>query len=176
MRQRVMIPIAFCSGLKLLLADEPTTALDVTIQDQVMKLINRLWDQLKMSVILITHDLGVVAQMCDRVAVMYAGQIVEITDTRALLYMPRHPYTYALMSSLPGAAGSSQKRLPTIEGARPNLPTCRRAVPLHPAAALPKTSAGRKSRSCCPTRATALTTLPDGRQIACHFPLNTDSP
>ena len=132
MRQRVMIPIAFCSGLKLLLADEPTTALDVTIQDQVMKLINRLWDQLKMSVILITHDLGVVAQMCDRVAVMYAGQIVEITDTRALLYMPRHPYTYALMSSLPGAAGSSQKRLPTIEGARPNLANLPEGCPFAP--------------------------------------------
>ena len=92
MRQRVMIAIALCSGLKLLLADEPTTALDVTIQDQVIKLINRLRDQLKMSVILITHDLGVVAQMCDRVAVMYAGQIVEMADTRTLFHTPRHPY------------------------------------------------------------------------------------
>ena len=120
MRQRVMIAIALCSGLKLVLADEPTTALDVTIQDQVMKLINRLRNQLKMSVILVTHDLGVVAQMCDRVAVMYAGHIVETTDTRTLFSKPRHPYTYALMKSLP-TGKEEGKRLPTLEGAPPNL-------------------------------------------------------
>lgn len=120
MRQRVMIAIALSGGLKLVLADEPTTALDVTIQDQVMKLINRLRDQLKMSVILVTHDLGVVAQMCDRVAVMYAGHIVEMTDTRTLFTTPRHPYTYALMNALPTGKETS-KRLPTIEGAPPNL-------------------------------------------------------
>lgn len=131
MRQRVMIAIALCSGLKLVLADEPTTALDVTIQDQVMKLINRLRDQLKMSVILITHDLGVVAQMCDRVAVMYAGQIVEMTDTRTLFRTPRHPYTYALMQSLPGIS-TSQKRLPTIEGSPPNLANLPKGCPFAP--------------------------------------------
>ena len=120
MRQRVKIAIALSSGLKLVLADEPTTALDVTIQDQVMKLINRLRDQLKMSVILVTHDLGVVAQMCDRVAVMYAGHIVEMTDTRTLFSQPRHPYTFALMHSLP-TGKEDGKKLPTIEGAPPNL-------------------------------------------------------
>ena len=132
MRQRAMIAIALGARPKLLLADEPTTALDVTIQDQIMKLLNQLKQELGMSIILVTHDLGVIAQMCDRVAVMYAGQIVEITDTRALLYMPRHPYTYALMSSLPGAAGSSQKRLPTIEGARPNLANLPEGCPFAP--------------------------------------------
>ena len=131
MRQRVMIAIALCSGLKLLLADEPTTALDVTIQDQVIKLINRLRDQLKMSVILITHDLGVVAQMCDRVAVMYAGQIVEMADTRTLFHTPRHPYTYALMQSLPGPVNTA-KRLPTIEGAPPNLAHLPEGCPFAP--------------------------------------------
>ncbi len=120
MRQRVMIAIALSSGLKLVLADEPTTALDVTIQDQIMKLINRLRDQLKMSVILVTHDLGVVAQMCDRVAVMYAGRVVEMTDTRTLFSTPRHPYTYALMRALP-TGKETGKRLPTIEGAPPDL-------------------------------------------------------
>ncbi len=86
---------------KLLLADEPTTALDVTIQDQIMKLLNQLKQELGMSIILVTHDLGVIAQMCDRVAVMYAGQIVEMTDTVTLFSRPRHPYTYGLMGSLP---------------------------------------------------------------------------
>ena len=120
MRQRVMIAIALGANPKLLLADEPTTALDVTIQDQVMKLINRLKDELSMSVILVTHDLGVIAQMCDRVAVMYAGIIVEMTDTVTLFSRPRHPYTYALMNSLPNQDNRGAT-LETIEGAPPNL-------------------------------------------------------
>ena len=101
MRQRAMIAIALGAWPKLLLADEPTTALDVTIQDQIMKLLNQLKQELGMSIILVTHDLGVIAQMCDRVAVMYAGQIVEMTDTVTLFSRPRHPYTYGLMGSLP---------------------------------------------------------------------------
>ncbi len=120
MRQRAMIAIALGNRPKLLLADEPTTALDVTIQDQVMKLINQLKEELNMSVILVTHDLGVIAQMCDRVAVMYAGKIVEMTDVVTLFSAPRHPYTYGLMGSLPSAdtAGSA---LETIGGSPPNL-------------------------------------------------------
>ena len=120
MRQRAMIAIALGNRPKLLLADEPTTALDVTIQDQVMKLINQLKDELGMSIILVTHDLGVIAQMCDRVAVMYAGQIVEMTDTITLFAQPRHPYTYGLMGSLPNkdTVGST---LEAIGGAPPNL-------------------------------------------------------
>ena len=118
MRQRAMIAIALGENPKLLLADEPTTALDVTIQDQIMTLINDLKDKLGMSVILVTHDLSVVAQMCNRVAVMYAGMIMEMCDTITLFSKPRHPYTRALMNSLPGSSG---KILETITGSPPDL-------------------------------------------------------
>ena len=131
MRQRAMIAIALGARPKLLLADEPTTALDVTIQDQIMKLLNQLKSELGMSIILVTHDLGVIAQMCDRVAVMYAGQIVEMTDTVTLFSRPRHPYTYGLMGSLPseGAAGAA---LEAIKGAPPNLAHLPEGCPFSP--------------------------------------------
>ncbi|MCI8594838.1 MAG: ABC transporter ATP-binding protein [Oscillospiraceae bacterium] len=131
MRQRAMIAIALGARPKLLLADEPTTALDVTIQDQIMKLLNRLKDELGMSIILVTHDLGVIAQMCDRVAVMYAGQIVEMTDTVTLFAHPRHPYTYGLMGSLPNedTAGGT---LEAIGGAPPNLANLPEGCPFAP--------------------------------------------
>lgn len=120
MRQRAMIAIALGANPKLLIADEPTTALDVTIQDQIMSLINDLKKKLDMSVILVTHDMGVIAQMCDRIAIMYAGHIVEMADTVTLFAKPRHPYTYALMSSIPdpNRAGTVLK---TIEGTPPDL-------------------------------------------------------
>jgi oligopeptide/dipeptide ABC transporter ATP-binding protein len=120
MRQRAMIAIALAAAPKLLLADEPTTALDVTIQDQIIKLINSLKKQLGMSVILVTHDLGVVSQMCDRLAVMYAGYIMELTDTVTLFSTPRHPYTYGLISSLPSGKERGA-RLEPIQGAPPDL-------------------------------------------------------
>jgi len=119
MRQRAMIAIALASTPKLLLADEPTTALDVTIQDQILKLLLRLKDQLGMSVVIVTHDLGVVAQTCDRVAVMYAGRIVETAPVAQLLGTPRHAYTLGLLRSLPGQ-GRRQPLLPIL-GAPPNL-------------------------------------------------------
>lgn len=131
MRQRAMIAIALGSKPKLLLADEPTTALDVTIQDQIMKLINQLKEELDMSVILVTHDLGVIAQMCDRVAVMYAGHIVEMTDTVTLFTKPRHPYTYGLMGSLPLEHQSGAK-LEAITGAPPNLANLPEGCPFAP--------------------------------------------
>lgn len=101
MRQRVMIAIALASNPELLIADEPTTALDVTIQAQILELIKDLQDQLGMSVMLITHDLGVVAETCDYVAVMYAGKVVEYSDVETLFEDPKHPYTVGLLNSLP---------------------------------------------------------------------------
>ncbi|MDD4083229.1 MAG: ABC transporter ATP-binding protein [Sphaerochaetaceae bacterium] len=118
MRQRAMIAIALGENPNLLLADEPTTALDVTIQEQILALIEDLKEKLGMSMILVTHDLGVIAEMCNRVAVMYAGKIMEITDTVTLFSKPRHPYTRALMSSLPNG---SKNKLETIKGTPPNL-------------------------------------------------------
>ena len=120
MRQRVMIAIALASRPKLLLADEPTTALDVTIQDQIIALLNSLRAKLGMSVLLVTHDLGVVNEMCDHVAVMYAGRIVETADTHGLLHDSRHPYTCGLINSLP-AEHDIRTRLEPIHGAPPNL-------------------------------------------------------
>ena len=120
MRQRAMIAIALAAEPKILLADELTTALDVTIQDQIMKLLNHLRQQLGMSIILVTHDLGVVAQMCDRLAVMYAGFVMEICDVVTLFASPRNPYTYGLMCSLPQSNAFGRKLKP-IGGAPPDL-------------------------------------------------------
>jgi peptide/nickel transport system ATP-binding protein len=120
MRQRVMIAIALASEPRLLLADEPTTALDVTIQDQILKLLLALRDRLGMSVILVTHDLGVVAQTCDRVAVMYAGRIMEVGPVVELFRNPRHAYTLGLLSSIP-SGGATRQPLRSIEGAPPSL-------------------------------------------------------
>jgi oligopeptide/dipeptide ABC transporter ATP-binding protein len=126
--QRVMIAMALALKPKLLIADEPTTALDVTIQAQILDLIRELSAKTGTSVILITHDLGVVAEMADRVAVMYAGQIVEETDTQTLFRKPLHPYTQGLQVSIP-VLGEVRDRLETIPGSVPNLiglePHCR---------------------------------------------------
>ncbi|HUL08624.1 MAG TPA: ABC transporter ATP-binding protein [Candidatus Acidoferrum sp.] len=118
MRQRAMIAIALAAEPKLLLADEPTTALDVTIQDQILKLILRLKAELGMSVVLVTHDLGVIAQSCDRVAVMYAGRVVEQAPVATLLREPRHAYTRGLLDSVP-LAGHARRPLRPIGGAPP---------------------------------------------------------
>ena len=120
MRQRVMIAIAFACDPKLLIADEPTTALDVTIQAQIIDLIKALQKEKNASVILITHDLGVVANIADRVAVMYAGDIVEIGTSDEIYYDPRHPYTWALLSSMP-QMGIKGEDLFNIQGTPPNL-------------------------------------------------------
>ena len=131
MRQRAMIAIALASSPKLLLADEPTTALDVTIQDQILKLLLRLRERLGMSVILVTHDLGVVAQTCDRVAVMYAGRLVETAPVRALFAHPRHAYTLGLRLSLP-SSGASRQPLKPIPGAPPDLTRLPPGCPFEP--------------------------------------------
>jgi len=119
MKQRVMIAMALICNPSLLIADEPTTALDVTIQAQILMLIRDLQKEFGMSVLFITHDLGVVAETTDRVAVMYAGKIVELTDTFSLFKNPLHPYTEALLDSIP-KLGEKQRRLAVIPGEVPN--------------------------------------------------------
>jgi peptide/nickel transport system ATP-binding protein len=124
MRQRVMIAMALACSPELLIADEPTTALDVTIQAQILDLIARLQKQFQMSVLLITHDLGVVAQQAEQVMVMYAGRIVEISKVTNLFAAPQHPYTASMLASVPARAcastsASAPLRLPTIEGMAP---------------------------------------------------------
>lgn len=124
MRQRVMIAIALSCEPDILIADEPTTALDVTIQAQILELMKKLQKELGMGIILITHDLGVVAETCDTVAVMYCGQIVETADVKTLFNHPRHPYTKGLMDSIPSfdsTSGHKKDRLRTIEGMVPSL-------------------------------------------------------
>jgi oligopeptide/dipeptide ABC transporter ATP-binding protein len=120
MRQRVLLAIALACSPTVLLADEPTTALDVTIQDQILKLLKRLRDELGMSIVLVSHDLGVIAQMCERVAVMYAGQVVETAPVRRLIRDPRHPYTIGLLNSLP-RSDTNSRYLDPIRGAPPSL-------------------------------------------------------
>lgn len=120
MRQRVVIAIAAACRPQILICDEPTTALDVTIQAQILNLIRDLQKELNMTVIYITHDLGVVANVADRVAVMYAGQIVEYGKVDEIFYDAWHPYTWALLSALP-QLGIKGEELPTIEGTPPNL-------------------------------------------------------
>ena len=119
MRQRVVIDIAVACSPHILICDEPTTALDVTIQAQILELINRLKAKHHMSVIFITHDLGVVANMADRVAVMYAGKIVEYGTAEDVFYAPAHPYTWALLSSIPDV--DSKEKLEAIPGTPPNM-------------------------------------------------------
>ena len=120
MRQRVMIAMALSCNPTLLMADEPTTALDVTIQAQILELINELQGQLGMAVLLITHDLGVVAEQADEVAVMYAGKIVERAKPEIIFARPSHPYTIGLMNSVPGVTDKTKRRLEAIPGIVPS--------------------------------------------------------
>jgi oligopeptide transport system ATP-binding protein len=120
MRQRVMIAMALITRPELLIADEPTTALDVTVQAQILELIKKMQREMGMAVVFITHDLGVVSGLCDRVQVMYAGRIVETADTRTLFYKPRHPYTRALQRSIPSLQKKGSE-LYTIRGLPPDL-------------------------------------------------------
>ncbi len=160
MRQRVMIAIALSSQPALLIADEPTTALDVTIQAQILSLLQDLQTRFGMSILLITHDLGVVAEMCDSVAVMYAGKIVEQAPVDALFAAPEHPYTIGLMQAIPRADLPSEPPK-AIEGSPPSLikppngcrfqPRCRFAAQI------------------CTEREPALLPVGDGHLSACHF-------
>jgi peptide/nickel transport system ATP-binding protein len=165
MRQRVMIAMALACEPKLLIADEPTTALDVTIQKQILELIDRLRAELGMAVILVTHDLGVIAGRADRVAVMYAGRIVETATTATLFTSPRHPYTEALFEALPdkAAADPAVKRLYNIPGQPPDLtappPGCKFAARC------------RYARDECVQSEPDLTYGAEGSQYRCFFPV-----
>jgi oligopeptide/dipeptide ABC transporter ATP-binding protein len=120
MRQRVMIAMALACEPSLLIADEPTTALDVTIQAQILELLGKLKEKMGMSIILITHDLGVVAEVASDVVVMYAGRVVESAPVKKLFSHPRHPYTKGLLHTLPSETTKPRTRLPTIEGLVPD--------------------------------------------------------
>lgn len=158
MRQRVMIAMALACTPEVLIADEPTTALDVTIQAQILELIKDLQTKLGMGVIMITHDLGVVAETCDTVAVMYAGNIVEHAPTNKIFSDPKHPYTQGLIASLP-KIHEDQDELQTIEGSVPspyNMPTgCRFA------------SRCPFKQPICHERQPELAALPDGVKVRC---------
>ena len=166
MRQRVMIAMALSCSPEVLIADEPTTALDVTIQAQILELMKDLRDRTHMGLLLITHDLGVVAEMCDDVAVMYAGQIVEQADVIKLFQDPKHPYTQGLIASIPKLSTDPDQRLNVIQGTVPNLlrlpPGCR--------------FAGRCPHvmPICREVDPILGTLDDGRKVRCHlYPVST---
>jgi peptide/nickel transport system ATP-binding protein len=173
MRQRVMIAMALSCHPDLLIADEPTTALDVTIQAQILELLNRLQRELGMSILLITHDLGVVAETCEEVVVMYAGRVVEKALARDLFAGPRHPYTAGLLRSVPsfsevGAEAGTRSRLTEIPGMVP---------------ALTELPVGCRFQDRCPLVQTRCReTEPDlvplaglGRMVRCHFPLEENA-
>jgi peptide/nickel transport system ATP-binding protein len=163
MRQRVMIAMALACEPKLLIADEPTTALDVTIQKQILELIDGLRRRLGMSVILVTHDLGVIAGRADRVAVMYAGEIAETTDTGTLFANPRHPYTEALFQSLPDKAAEHHERLYSIPGVPPDL--------INPPAACRFAPRCRYVQDRCREEKPRLLGEKPGHQFACFYPV-----
>ncbi|WP_020614848.1 oligopeptide/dipeptide ABC transporter ATP-binding protein [Paenibacillus daejeonensis] len=158
MRQRVMIAIAISCGSKLLIADEPTTALDVTIQAQILKLMKELRDNLNTSIMLITHDLGVVAEMADRVIVMYAGQVVEEGDVYEIYRSPKHPYTKGLMNSTPKIE-EVRRKLESIPGTVPVLSNMPSGCRFHPRCPV--------ARDKCRAEAPQMKLLRPGVQVRC---------
>jgi oligopeptide/dipeptide ABC transporter ATP-binding protein len=160
MRQRVVIAMALACEPDLLIADEPTTALDVTIQAQIMSLLKTLQRDTGVSILLITHDLGVVAQMADDVAVMYLGRIVERADVRTIMKHPGHPYTIGLLQSLPGLSGEG-RRLQPIRGGVPSMTAIPPGCPFHPRCR--HSEPGLCDRGMPPS----LETLEEGHQAAC---------
>jgi oligopeptide transport system ATP-binding protein len=165
MRQRVMIAMALACNPALLIADEPTTALDVTIQAQIVELVKRLLDELGMALIWITHDLGVVAGLADRVIVMYAGYIVEEALVDELYGDARHPYTAALLRSLPRMDGSPGEELATIDGLPPDLISLPQGCPFAPRCGFVK--------EICRQENPPLEEISHGHKIACWVNINT---
>ena len=166
MNQRVMIAMAIACNPKLLIADEPTTALDVTIQKQILDLLVTLQRERGVALVLITHDMGVVAETVHRVVVMYAGQMVEESTTAQLFSAPRHPYTAALLAALPERALDRQ-RLPTIPGVVPGIDDRPSGCVFHPRC--------RFAAELCTAQVPAITLGPAGR-VRCHYPLPEPPP
>ncbi len=165
MRQRVMIAMALACDPKVLIADEPTTALDVTIQAQILELVKDLRRDLGMGIIWITHDLGVVAGIADRVMVMYGGQVVEHAETKELFRSPRHPYTRALMETIPALEGERPERLLSISGTPPTLNAKPTSCPFAPRCAH---AFDRCLKENPPIRKVA-----DGHDVACWWDATT---
>lgn len=159
MRQRVMIAMALSCNPEILIADEPTTALDVTIQAQILELMKALAADFGTATILITHDLGVVAGMCDRVCVMYAGRIVEEASADELFAEPKHPYTLGLIKSVPRLDKKTKERLYSIPGQPPHLVNLPDACPFH--------SRCDKAMDICRSKYPRNTVLPGGHQVKC---------
>ncbi|MGE0121168.1 MAG: ABC transporter ATP-binding protein [Dongiaceae bacterium] len=162
MRQRVMIAMALLCQPELLIADEPTTALDVTVQAQILELIAELRRQSNMALILITHDMGVIAGLCDRVMVMYAGRVVEAAPVRELFHDPQHPYTAGLLRSMPRLDEVMHDRLTTISGQPPNLQRL-------PAGCAFRTRCDRRIEVCA-AEVPPLRAIAEERSKACHLP------
>jgi peptide/nickel transport system ATP-binding protein len=160
MRQRAMIAAALACKPKLLIADEPTTALDVTMQAQILDLLRHLQEQLGMAIMLITHDLGIVAEMCDEVVVMYLGEVVEQAPVDQLFHDPQHPYTQALLKSVPRLGYGRRQRLNPIRGSIPDPFSRPKGCPFHDRCE--KRISGK-----CDVIHPALTRLPDGRTVRC---------
>ena len=158
MRQRVMIAMALACDPQLLIADEPTTALDVTIQAQILEVLKELRDRLKMGIILITHDLGVVSEVCDRVIVMYTGKVVEQGLIREILDNPKHPYTGGLIAAIPNIQDEKGK-LSSIEGMVPQLDDMPQGCSFHPRCPY--------AMDICKEKRPALTIAENGRKVRC---------
>jgi len=165
MRQRVVIALALAAGPRLILADEPTTALDVSIQAQIIRLLKRLAREHATAILIITHDMGVIAEIADRVAVMYAGRIVETGPVDAVIHHARHPYTAGLMGSIPSVR-HKRARLAQIDGAMPRLTAVPSGCAFHP----------RCPRAHGPCDHALPALLPLGATVAaCHWPLGTEA-
>jgi peptide/nickel transport system ATP-binding protein len=162
MRQRAMIAMALICQPRILLADEPTTALDVTTQAQILALLRRLKEELGMSVVMITHDLGVVAETAQRVAVMYLGRVVETADVRDLFRDPKHPYTQAMLNSIPRMGRRARERLKPVEGMVPSPYNRPRGCPFH-------TRCPHVMPGLCDVHEPKPTKLENGRDVSCFL-------
>ncbi len=166
MRQRVMIAMALACNPKLLIADEPTTALDVTIQAQILELLSELKDKIHMAVIFVTHDLGVVSEICDEISVMYAGMIVERGGKDDIFYRPAHPYTQGLLASVPKVNADEHERLVPIDGNPVDL--------IHPPAGCPFAMRCKRCMRVCVDRMPPELSLSEGHRVSCWLPVARD--